>query len=130
MQLLTREWGIELPKLVISVHGGKANFELNSRLKRLIGKGLLRTAKTTGNSRPVSKTNVKSFENPEISFENPEISFENPEKSFKVTKILQKSISGCQKSFKNPEISFENPENPSKLILKSRNILQCHENPS
>ena len=48
MQLLTREWGIEMPKLVISVHGGKANFDLNSRLKRLIGKGLLRTAKTTG----------------------------------------------------------------------------------
>lgn len=49
LQLLTREWGLELPKLVISVHGGKANFELNPRLKRVFRKGLLRAAKTTGN---------------------------------------------------------------------------------
>jgi transient receptor potential cation channel subfamily M protein 3 len=48
LQLLTREWGLELPKLIISVHGGKANFELNPRLKRILRKGLLRAAKTTG----------------------------------------------------------------------------------
>ncbi|KAI9554622.1 hypothetical protein GHT06_019895 [Daphnia sinensis] len=48
LQLLTREWGLELPKLIISVHGGKANFELNPRLKRVLRKGLLRAAKTTG----------------------------------------------------------------------------------
>lgn len=48
-QLLTREWGLELPKLIISVHGGKANFELHPRLKRVLRKGLLRAAKTTGN---------------------------------------------------------------------------------
>lgn len=48
-QLLTREWGLELPKLVISVHGGKANFELNPRVKLVFGEGLLRAAKTTGN---------------------------------------------------------------------------------
>lgn len=48
LQLLTREWGLELPKLIISVHGGKANFELNSRLKKVLRKGLLRAAKTTG----------------------------------------------------------------------------------
>lgn len=50
LQLLTREWGLELPKLIISVHGGKANFELNPRLKRILRKGLLRAAKTTGMS--------------------------------------------------------------------------------
>ena len=48
LQLLTREWGLELPKLIISVHGGRANFELNPRLKRVLRKGLLRAAKTTG----------------------------------------------------------------------------------
>ena len=48
-QLLTREWGLEVPKLIISVHGGKANFELHPRLKRVLRKGLLRAAKTTGN---------------------------------------------------------------------------------
>lgn len=46
--LLTREWGLELPKLIISVHGGKTNFEINARIQRLLRKGLLRAAKTTG----------------------------------------------------------------------------------
>jgi len=45
---MTREWGLELPKLIISVHGGKANFELQPRLKRVLRKGILRAAKTTG----------------------------------------------------------------------------------
>ena len=48
LQLMTREWGLELPKLIISVHGGKANFELQPRLKRVLRKGILRAAKTTG----------------------------------------------------------------------------------
>ncbi len=48
LQLLTSEWGIELPKLAITVHGGNANFDLNPRLKRVIHEGLLRAAKTTG----------------------------------------------------------------------------------
>lgn len=47
-QLLTREWGLELPRLVISVHGGKTNFELSPRIQRVLRKGLLRAAKTTG----------------------------------------------------------------------------------
>ena len=47
-QLLTREWGLELPKLVISVHGGKVNFKLNPRLKLVFKEGLLQAAKTTG----------------------------------------------------------------------------------
>lgn len=49
LQLMTKEWGLGLPKLVISVHGGKANFELNNNLKTELNKGLLKTAKTTGN---------------------------------------------------------------------------------
>ena len=57
LQLLTREWGLELPKLIISVHGGKANFELNPRLKRVFRKGLLRAAKTTGKrNKPASSS--------------------------------------------------------------------------
>ena len=48
LQLLTCEWGIELPKLAITVHGGNANFELNPRLKRVLHEGILRAAKTTG----------------------------------------------------------------------------------
>ena len=48
LQLLTRQWSLELPKLVISVHGGKANFELPPRVKRSLCDGLLRAAKTTG----------------------------------------------------------------------------------
>ena len=48
LQLLNRGWSIELPKLVISVHGGKANFELNPRIKHVLQTGLLRAAKTTG----------------------------------------------------------------------------------
>lgn len=48
LQLFTREWTLELPKLLITVHGGKANFELQPRLKKVLRKGLLRAAKTTG----------------------------------------------------------------------------------
>ena len=48
VQLLTRGWGLELPKLIISVHGGKANFDLSPRLKKIVQTGLLRAAKTTG----------------------------------------------------------------------------------
>ncbi len=48
LTLLLREWGLEKPKLLITVSGGKANFELQPRLKRNLGKGLLRAAKTTG----------------------------------------------------------------------------------
>jgi hypothetical protein len=48
MQLFTREWSLELPKLLITVQGGKANFELQSKLKKVLRKGLLKAAKTTG----------------------------------------------------------------------------------
>jgi len=48
MQLFTREWSLELPKLLITVQGGKANFELQPKLKKVLRKGLLKAAKTTG----------------------------------------------------------------------------------
>lgn len=48
VQLFTREWGLELPKLLITVQGGKANFELQPKLKKVLRKGLLKAAKTTG----------------------------------------------------------------------------------
>lgn len=35
VQLFTREWNLELPKLLISVQGGKANFELQPKLKKV-----------------------------------------------------------------------------------------------
>ncbi|KAJ8249373.1 hypothetical protein GJAV_G00234070 [Gymnothorax javanicus] len=48
LQLLLKEWQIELPKIVISVHGGVQNFELHPRLKQVVGKGLVKAAVTTG----------------------------------------------------------------------------------
>lgn len=38
MQLITREWNLELPKLLISIQGGKANFELQPKLKKSLGR--------------------------------------------------------------------------------------------
>ncbi|XP_063305079.1 transient receptor potential cation channel subfamily M member 7-like isoform X1 [Pelobates fuscus] len=48
LQLLLKEWQMELPKLLISVHGGTQKFELHPRIKQLIGKGLIKAAVTTG----------------------------------------------------------------------------------
>ncbi|XP_076268057.1 transient receptor potential cation channel, subfamily M isoform X2 [Rhynchophorus ferrugineus] len=48
MQLITKEWGLELPKLLISIQGGKANFELPPKLKKVLRKGLLKAARSTG----------------------------------------------------------------------------------
>ncbi|XP_053319736.1 transient receptor potential cation channel subfamily M member 7 [Spea bombifrons] len=48
LQLLLKEWQMELPKLLISVHGGMQKFELHPRVKQLIGKGLIKAAVTTG----------------------------------------------------------------------------------
>ena len=39
MALFKRQWKVELPKLVISVHGGIANFDLQPKLKRMFRKG-------------------------------------------------------------------------------------------
>uniref|UniRef100_A0A670JEF4 non-specific serine/threonine protein kinase n=1 Tax=Podarcis muralis TaxID=64176 RepID=A0A670JEF4_PODMU len=48
LQLMVKEWQMELPKLVISVHGGIQNFKLPSKLKQLLSKGLVKAAETTG----------------------------------------------------------------------------------
>ncbi|XP_024940536.1 transient receptor potential cation channel trpm isoform X3 [Cephus cinctus] len=48
VQLLRREWNLGLPKLLITVHGGRSNFELQPSLKKVLRKGLLKAAKTTG----------------------------------------------------------------------------------
>ncbi|XP_038640051.1 transient receptor potential cation channel subfamily M member 1a isoform X2 [Scyliorhinus canicula] len=48
LQLMTSEWELELPKLLISVHGGLQNFELQPKLKQVFGKGLIKATMTTG----------------------------------------------------------------------------------
>ncbi|XP_025077050.1 transient receptor potential cation channel subfamily M member 3-like isoform X4 [Pomacea canaliculata] len=48
VHLLTKFWGLELPKLLITVHGGLLNFDLQPKLKRVFRKGLLKAARTTG----------------------------------------------------------------------------------
>ncbi|XP_068620258.1 transient receptor potential cation channel trpm [Battus philenor] len=48
VQLLTKEWALDQPKLLISIQGGKANFDLQPKLKKVLRKGLLKAAKTTG----------------------------------------------------------------------------------
>lgn len=48
MKLFLRVWNLKLPRLVISIDGGIADFELQSKLKRVLKRGLFRAAKTTG----------------------------------------------------------------------------------
>ncbi|XP_072837962.2 transient receptor potential cation channel subfamily M member 1 isoform X4 [Pogona vitticeps] len=48
LHLMVKEWQLELPKLLISVHGGLQNFELQPKLKQVFGKGLIKAAMTTG----------------------------------------------------------------------------------
>ncbi|XP_009702983.1 PREDICTED: transient receptor potential cation channel subfamily M member 6-like, partial [Cariama cristata] len=48
LHLMLKEWQMELPKLVISVHGGIQNFKLPSKLKQVFSKGLVKAAETTG----------------------------------------------------------------------------------
>ncbi|XP_018422030.1 PREDICTED: transient receptor potential cation channel subfamily M member 6 [Nanorana parkeri] len=48
MHLMIKQWQMELPKLVISVHGGVQNFKLPPKVKKLFGKGLVKAAETTG----------------------------------------------------------------------------------
>ncbi|XP_067127753.1 transient receptor potential cation channel trpm isoform X2 [Centruroides vittatus] len=47
LKLLTKQWNLQLPKLLITVHGGKANFQLQPKLKSVLHKGLVKAAKTT-----------------------------------------------------------------------------------
>ncbi|XP_032807275.1 transient receptor potential cation channel subfamily M member 7-like isoform X2 [Petromyzon marinus] len=48
LQLMVKEWQMELPRLLISVHGGLQNFELHPKLKQVFSKGLIKAALTTG----------------------------------------------------------------------------------
>uniref|UniRef100_A0A8D0AR36 non-specific serine/threonine protein kinase n=1 Tax=Sander lucioperca TaxID=283035 RepID=A0A8D0AR36_SANLU len=48
LRLMLKEWHMELPKILISVHGGVQNFELHPRLKQVVDKGLIKAAVTTG----------------------------------------------------------------------------------
>ncbi|XP_059155365.1 transient receptor potential cation channel subfamily M member 3-like isoform X3 [Physella acuta] len=48
LTLLLKHWGLDLPKLLITVHGGILNFDLQPKLKRVFRKGLLKAARTTG----------------------------------------------------------------------------------
>lgn len=45
---MLKEWNMELPKLVISVHGGIQNFKMSSNLKEAFSQGLVKAAETTG----------------------------------------------------------------------------------
>ncbi|NXD05391.1 TRPM6 protein, partial [Certhia familiaris] len=48
LQLMLKEWQMELPKLVISVHGGIQNFKLPSKVKQVFSIGLVKAAESTG----------------------------------------------------------------------------------
>ncbi|XP_060116077.1 LOW QUALITY PROTEIN: transient receptor potential cation channel subfamily M member 1 [Heteronotia binoei] len=48
LHLMVKDWQLELPKLLISVHGGLQNFDLQPKLKQVFGKGLIKAAMTTG----------------------------------------------------------------------------------
>ncbi|XP_006892067.1 PREDICTED: transient receptor potential cation channel subfamily M member 6 [Elephantulus edwardii] len=48
LHLMLKEWKMELPKLVISVHGGIQNFKLPPKLKKIFSQGLVKAAETTG----------------------------------------------------------------------------------
>ncbi|KAM9826228.1 transient receptor potential cation channel subfamily M member 7 isoform 3-T4 [Syngnathus typhle] len=48
LKLMLKEWHMELPKILISVHGGVQNFDLHPRIKQVVGKGLIKAAVTTG----------------------------------------------------------------------------------
>nr|XP_033775417.1 transient receptor potential cation channel subfamily M member 1 isoform X2 [Geotrypetes seraphini] len=48
LHLMVKDWQLELPKLLISVHGGLQNFEMQPKLKQVFGKGLVKAATTTG----------------------------------------------------------------------------------
>ncbi|XP_006145577.1 transient receptor potential cation channel subfamily M member 6, partial [Tupaia chinensis] len=48
LHLMSEEWKMKLPKLVISVHGGIQDFKISSKLKKIFSQGLVKAAETTG----------------------------------------------------------------------------------
>uniref|UniRef100_A0A3B3XCU5 TRPM SLOG domain-containing protein n=1 Tax=Poecilia mexicana TaxID=48701 RepID=A0A3B3XCU5_9TELE len=57
-KLLTEQWELSPPKLVISVTGGAKNFYLKSHLKKVFYRGLMKIAQTTGAWLITGGTNV------------------------------------------------------------------------
>lgn len=47
-KLLTEQWKLSPPNLLISVTGGAKNFYLKPRLKSMFHRGLIKVAQTTG----------------------------------------------------------------------------------
>nr|XP_020864229.1 transient receptor potential cation channel subfamily M member 6 isoform X3 [Phascolarctos cinereus] len=47
LHLMLKEWKMELPKLVISVHGGIQNFVIPRKLEQVFSRGLIKAAETT-----------------------------------------------------------------------------------
>ncbi|XP_066433176.1 transient receptor potential cation channel subfamily M member 2 [Eleutherodactylus coqui] len=47
-QLMTEQWGLEVPNLLISVTGGAKNFRMKVRLRNIFRRGLMKAAETTG----------------------------------------------------------------------------------
>lgn len=48
LQLMLREWQMERPKLLLSVHGGSENFTFPPKAKQAFSKGLVTAALSTG----------------------------------------------------------------------------------
>ncbi|XP_075117251.1 transient receptor potential cation channel subfamily M member 2-like [Leptodactylus fuscus] len=46
--LMTQQWGLSMPSLLISVTGGAKNFSISPRLKNQFSRGLVKAAQTTG----------------------------------------------------------------------------------
>ncbi|CAJ0954930.1 unnamed protein product [Ranitomeya imitator] len=47
LQLMVKEWRMQFPKLLISVHGGTQKFDLHPRIKDALSKGFIKAAGTT-----------------------------------------------------------------------------------
>ncbi|XP_057687570.1 transient receptor potential cation channel subfamily M member 6 isoform X2 [Corythoichthys intestinalis] len=48
LQLMLREWQMDRPKLLLTVHGGSENFTLSPKVKQAFSKGLITAARSTG----------------------------------------------------------------------------------
>lgn len=47
IKFMINYWQLDLPKLIISVHGGIANYSLQPKLKQAIQRGLFKVANTS-----------------------------------------------------------------------------------
>lgn len=48
LELMTEQWQLEVPNLIISVTGGAKNFHMKPRLKEVFRRGLMKAAEATG----------------------------------------------------------------------------------